>query len=71
MHAADRPVLGEPALAPALVDLPSTRRALRPGDALEDGCADPAAQSLCGTLVSHLLIINALISEALTGTRSR
>jgi hypothetical protein len=59
VHATDRPVLGEPALASGLVELPSACRALRPGDALEDGRADPAAESICGTQVSHLPIINA------------
>jgi hypothetical protein len=58
VHATDRPVLGEPALASGLVELPSACRALRPGDALEDGRADPATESICGTQVSHLLIIN-------------
>jgi len=60
VHATDRPVLGEPALASGLVELPSACRALRPGDALEDGRADPATESICGTQVSHLLIINPL-----------
>ena len=48
MHPADRPVLGEPALAGALVDLPPAIRALRPGDPLEDGRADPAAHNKAG-----------------------
>jgi hypothetical protein len=40
------------------VDLPSARRPLRPGDALEDGRADPAAKTISSTLASHLLIIS-------------
>jgi len=49
VHPADRPVLGEPALALALVDLPPPIRAPGPGDALEDGRADPSAQAIGST----------------------
>ena len=53
MHPADRPVLGEPALARAQVDLPPPVAALRPGDPLEDGRADPGPEAV------HLFIIGA------------
>ena len=57
MHPADRPVLGEPALAGGLVDLPSAVPALRPGDPLEDGRADPPADPVRGASGTHLFII--------------
>jgi hypothetical protein len=57
VHPADRPVLGEPALAGGQVDLPSAVPALRPGDPLEDGRADPGAEAIGGIQASHLLII--------------
>ncbi len=53
MHPADRPVLGEPALARAQVDLLPPVTALRPGDTLEDGRADPGPEAV------HLSIIGA------------
>ena len=57
MYPADRPVLGEPALARGLVNLLSAIPALRSGDPLEDGRADPAAKALSRIPVSHHLII--------------
>jgi hypothetical protein len=57
VNLADRPVLGEPALADP-VDLPSAGRARRSGDPLEDGRADPAANPLSRTQASHTPIIN-------------
>jgi hypothetical protein len=59
VHLADRPVLGEPALARALVDLLSAIRAPRPGDPIEDGRADPGAKAISGFPAFHLLIIGA------------
>ncbi len=59
MHPADRAILGEPALAGGLVDLPPAIRALRPGDPLEDSRADPAAQAISSIQASHTLIIGA------------
>jgi hypothetical protein len=57
VHLADRPVLGEPALARALVDLLSAIRAPWPGDPLDDGRADPGAKAISGSAAFHLLII--------------
>jgi hypothetical protein len=57
VHPADRPVLGEPALAGGLVDLPPPVPALRPGDPLEDDRADPGAETIGSIQASHILII--------------
>ena len=57
MHLADRPALGEPALARGLMDLPTAIRALRSGYPLEDGRADPAAKAIGCIPVAHDLII--------------
>src|SRR5690348_8646425 len=58
VHAADRPVFGKPALARAQVDLPPPVAALRPGDPLEDGCADPGPEAV------HVLIIGPAVGWA-------
>jgi hypothetical protein len=53
VHPADRPVFGEPALARAQVNLLPPVAALRSGDPLEDGPADPGPEAV------HLFIIGA------------
>jgi hypothetical protein len=56
VNLADRPVLGEPALA-GPVDLPPAGRARRSGDPLENGRANPRANPISSTQASHALII--------------
>jgi hypothetical protein len=56
LHAADRPVLSEHALAFGL-DHPAAFRALRPGHPLENRRADTGPNVTSGTWTCHVLII--------------
>jgi len=59
VHLPDRPVPGEPALAFGLVYPLPPIPALRPGDPLEDGRADPGTQPVGAAGTFHPSIISA------------
>jgi hypothetical protein len=63
VHPSDRPVLGEPALARAQVDLPPAVAALRPGDPLEDRRADPGPEAVHPFIIGAVLVISAISEE--------